>query len=56
MGTLAKIACFGLGAFYVLGLVLFLLAPTLRKLLRPRLSNGFDTKPTITDGGREGQC
>jgi len=39
MGTLAKIACLGLVAVYVLGLALFLVAPTLRKLLRPRLSN-----------------
>jgi hypothetical protein len=36
MGTLAKIVCLGLGAFYVLGLVLFLFAPVLRKLLRTR--------------------
>jgi len=39
MGTLAKIVCLGFGAFYVLGLLLFLLAPMVRKLLRPGLSN-----------------
>jgi hypothetical protein len=39
MGTLAKIVCLGFGAFYVLGLALFLFAPTLRKLLRRRLTN-----------------
>jgi hypothetical protein len=42
MGTLAKIACLGLVAFYLLGVLLFLFAPTLRKLLRPRLS-GLDS-------------
>jgi len=39
MGTLAKIVCLGFGAFYVLGLLLFFLAPTLRRLLRRRLTN-----------------
>jgi len=39
MGTLAKIVCLGFGAFYALGLALFFLAPTLRKLLRGRLIN-----------------
>ena len=37
--TLAKIVCLGFGAFYVLGLLLFFLAPLIRKLFRPRLSN-----------------
>jgi hypothetical protein len=39
VGTLAKIVCLGFGALYVLGLLLFLIAPMIRKLLRPRLSN-----------------
>jgi hypothetical protein len=38
MGTLAKIVCLGFGAFYVLGLALFFLAPAVRKLLRGRLT------------------
>jgi hypothetical protein len=37
VGTLAKIVCLGFGALYVLGLLLFYLAPVVRKLLRPRL-------------------
>jgi hypothetical protein len=45
MGTLAKIVCLGLGAFYVLGLLLFLLAPTIRKRFRPGLSNQDRHKP-----------
>jgi hypothetical protein len=39
MGTLAKIVCLGFGAIYVFGLLLFLLAPTVRKRFRVALSN-----------------
>jgi hypothetical protein len=39
MGTLAKLVCLGFGAIYVFGLLLFLLAPTVRKRLRAALSN-----------------
>jgi len=34
METLVKIICFGFAAFYVLGLLLFLIAPLRRSLMR----------------------
>jgi len=39
MGTLAKIVCLGFGAFYVLGVFLFFLAPMLGRLLRRTLTD-----------------
>lgn len=39
MGMLAKLVCLGFGAIYVFGLLLFVLAPTVRKSLRAALSN-----------------
>jgi hypothetical protein len=38
MGTLGKLVCLGFGAFYVLGVLLYVLAPTLREHFRPRWS------------------
>jgi hypothetical protein len=44
MGMLAKLVCLGFGAIYVFGLLLFLLAPTVRKRFRAALLNREQNK------------
>ena len=39
MGPIAKTVCLVFGAIYVLGVLLFLLAPALRKRLKPKWPN-----------------